>query len=77
MKLTVGGIAKKFDMSYATVDWAVTKTFDKVHIRRGEMYEVSDLKPALMEIAQTEIDKNFHRMMKWKATKRALESYDE
>lgn len=77
MKMTVGGIAKMFDLSYATVDWAVAKTFDKAHIRRGERYEVSALKPVLTEIAQTEIDKNFHRMMKWKAAKRAIESYDE
>ena len=73
MKMTVGGIAKMFDLSYATV----AKTFDKAHIRRGEKYEVSALKPVLTEIAQTEIDKNFHRMMKWKAAKRAIESYDE
>lgn len=61
-----------FGLPYGVVDNAISRTFDSPHVRRGERYEVADVKPELLRIAENEIGKNQKRMEKWTTIKEAL-----
>lgn len=77
MKMTASRIVKTFGVQYAVVENAIVKTFNAPHVRYGEMYEIADLKPALMEVIETAIDRNRARVEKWENVKERLEAYAE
>lgn len=77
MKMTASNIARTLGVPYAAVDNAISRTFNAPHTRYGEMYEVADIKPALMEVIETAIDRNRAHLEKWEIVRDKLEAYAE
>jgi hypothetical protein len=77
MKMTASRIVKTLGVQYTVVENAIIRTFNAPHVRYGEMYEIADLKPALMEVIEAQIDRNRARVEKWENVKEQLEAYAE
>ena len=77
MKMTASRIVKTLGVQYTVVENAIIRTFNAPHVRYGEIYEIADLKPALMEVIEAQIDRNRARVEKWENVKEQLEAYAE
>lgn len=77
MKMTASRIVKTLGVQYAVVENAIIRTFNAPHVRYGEMYEIADLKPALMEVIEAQIDRNRAHLKKWEIVRDKLEAYAE
>lgn len=76
MKMTLDRIAAVFNIPPVAVEQAAIKTFGAENVKYGlAQYELAEIAPALIEIAESAIDRNRAHMKKWQDVRLKLKIY--